>query len=130
MTSLITPEELLELQLEAEELFMTDVAILWRPVNVSDGAGGMTQTWQELKRVPCRAAPASHRPPVEERSAAADAILSYSFWILRVPAREATNIEPNMRIELVGRPGQFEIVTEFAPRTIGTVTRMVCMETR
>jgi SPP1 family predicted phage head-tail adaptor len=83
--------ELAQVRSDVEAVALPDTAVLSSLVQVSDGEGGLIDTWTAYGTVPCRLDNLSgSRKPI------ADAIQAFNSWILTVPHN--TDIGPDTRV--------------------------------
>lgn len=119
MTLLLSNGQIASMRTTLERT-LPDTAVVSRPTNVSDGAGGWTQTWATVATVACRVAVPSGGEVV-----IAGKLDAVGTWTITLPA--LTDVAAADRIAVGART--FEVSLVLRPRSWELSRRVLCTET-
>lgn len=117
---MLSTEALTAMRASADR-YLPDTAVVERPTDVSDGAGGQTRSWVTVATPKCRLAPSGQTP--NEREIAAS-IGAPALWIIQLPA--ATDVTVKDRLTVLGR--RFEVVNIPGARSVEITRRVLAKE--
>lgn len=100
---------------------MPDSVAISRATSVSDGYGGLTETWATVATVAGRVSPTGYAP--DER-AVAQRLGNVSSWVVTMPA--LTDVRVTDRLAVGSRT--FEVKEVLGPRSYEVSRRVVCVE--